>query len=458
MRTIVIGTNHAGTTAVRTLKKLDPKMEVITYDKSDKISLLGCGIALWVKGSITSPQDLFYASPELLAKEGIEVHTKHDWTGIDADKKTVTFKDMKSGQEVVDHYDKLIVATGTWPATPPFKGLDNPNVTVVKNYEQGEKIAAVNNDASIRKVAVVGAGYIGVELVDAFVSAGKEVTLIDAADRIMPNYYDELFSSKVENAMKEQGVDLQLGQFVQEFVADESGVLKQIKTDKGTFAADYAIVCVGVKPQTDLLKGVVELDSRGTIKTNEYQQTSNPDIYGIGDCSQVYNVAYNQAMPIQLATTAVRTGILAAVNVIQNNKMKSPGFTGANAIDVFGWKLASCGVTEVMAKKCNIDYEQITYTDADRPEWMKTYNLVTLKVVYEKASHRIIGAQVISEANHSEVIYLFAGLIQKQTLIDELPLIDIFFLPHFNKPYNFITEVGLSYYGLDFLNTEKSEK
>jgi len=207
---------------------------------------------------------------------------------------------------------------------------------VVKNYEQGEKIAAVNNDASIKKVAVVGAGYIGVELVDAFVSAGKEVTLIDAADRIMPNYYDELFSSKVENAMKEQGVDLQLGQFVQEFVAEESGVLKQIKTDKGTFAADYAIVCVGVKPQTDLLKGVVELDPRGTIKTNEYQQTSNPDIYGIGDCSQVYNVAYNQAMPIQLATTAVRTGILAAVNIIQNNKMKSPGFTGANAIDVFG--------------------------------------------------------------------------------------------------------------------------
>ncbi|ARU92164.1 NADH oxidase [Spiroplasma clarkii] len=449
MKTIVIGTNHAGTTAVRTLKRLDPKMQITTYDMNDVISFLGCGIALWVRGEVKDPNGLFYASPEILKNEGIDVKMQHQWLAIDEKKKTIKVKDLKTGKEFDDNYDKLIIATGTWPIFPPIEGIDLEGVQICKNYAHAKAIKAANEDKNFKKVAVVGAGYIGVELVDAFVEAGKEVTLIDVADRIMPVYYDEEFTSHIETEMKANKVNLALNQKVIKFTG-KNGKVEKIVTDKGEIDVDFVVFSVGVQPQTSQLLGVVELDERGAVKTNQYMQSSNADIYAIGDCAEVYNISMKQNMPIGLATTAVRTGIMAAVNIVKGNALTTPGFTGANGIEVFGWKMASVGITVANAKRFNIDVEEITLTDADRPEFMSTQEPVTIKIVWNKKDRKIIGAQVASRNNHTETIYMFALAIQKELTIDELPLVDIFFLPHFNKPYNFITLAGLEVLGLNY--------
>ncbi|QGS51611.1 FAD-dependent oxidoreductase [Spiroplasma tabanidicola] len=449
MKTIVIGTNHAGTTAVRTLKRLNPEMEVSTYERNDNISFLGCGIALWVQGEVKDPNGLFYASPEILANEGVQTKMEHDWVGINPKAKTVRIKNLKTGEEFDDNYDKLIVATGTWPIFPNIDGINLENIQICKNYHHAQKIKAANENKSIKKVVVVGAGYIGVELVDAFVKAGKEVSLVDIADRIMPLYYDGEFTKLVENEMKSKNVNLALNQKVVKFVG-ENGKVTKVVTDKSEIEADYVVFSVGVKPQTDLLKGIVDLDNRGAIKTNEFMQSSNPDIYAVGDCAQVYNVSLKQDAQIALATTAVRTGILAAVNIVSKNTLKSPGFTGANGIDVFGWKMASVGVSKNLADKYGIEVEEVMFKDSDRPEFMSTYKDVYIKIVWEKKSRKIIGAQVASLNNHTEVMYMFALAVQKELTIDELPLVDIFFLPHFNKPYNFITLSSLEVLGLNY--------
>jgi NADPH-dependent 2,4-dienoyl-CoA reductase/sulfur reductase-like enzyme len=449
MKVIVIGTNHAGTTAVRTLKRLDPTVEVVTYDKNDQISFLGCGIALWVKGEVKNPQALFYASPKILADEKITVKMKHEWVGIDAQAKTVKIKDLTSGQTFDDHYDKLIVATGSWPLIPPIPGIEMEGIQICKNYYHGELISQANLDPKIKNITIVGAGYIGVELVDAFIAKGKKVTLIDVAPRIMPNYYDQEFTSLIEKRMAEAGVNLALGEKVVAF-AGANNRCTTVKTDKQEIATDYVIFSVGVAPQTQLLNGVVDLSDRKAIKTNEYLQTSNPDIYAVGDCAEVLNSALGINMPIQLATTAVRTGILAAINILKNNALPAPGFTGANGIDVFGWKMASVGFTKECAARMGIECEEIYFTDNDRPEFMSTQKIVHLKIVWNKKDRKIIGAQVGSENNHTETMYMFALAIQKGLTIDELPLVDIFFLPHFNKPYNFITLAGLEVLGLNY--------
>lgn len=455
MKIIVIGTNHAGTTAVRTLKRLNPESEITTYDRNDCISFLGCGIALWVKGEVKNPEDLFYANPDLLAEEGINVKMNHEWVGIDAANKTVAIKDLKTGNIFNDNYDKLIVATGSWPLIPPIPGIDQKGIQICKNYEHGKLIAKANENPEIKHVTIIGAGYIGVELVDAFISKGKKVTLIDLAPRIMPNYYDANFTDQIEKRMSEKGVELQLNKKVTAFKG-ENGICNTVVTDQGEIQTDYVIFSVGVKPQTDLLKNVITLLPNGGIKTNEYLQSSNPDIYAIGDCVGVYNEATNLEQPIQLATTAVRTGIVAAINIIKNNVLKAPAFTSANGIDVFDIKMASTGLTEEMAKRLNIEVETIFFTDKDRPEFMSSQKDVAIKIVWDKHNRRILGAQIASENNHTETMYMFALAIQKNLTIDELPLVDIFFLPHFNKPYNFITLAALEVLGLNYFKKDNA--
>ncbi|AOX43616.1 NADH oxidase [Spiroplasma sp. NBRC 100390] len=449
MKVIVVGTNHAGTTAVRTLRRLDPKAEIVTYDKNNNISFLGCGIALWVSGEVKDPKGLFYASPEILQSEGIKVNMEHEVLSIDNKGQKIRVKDLKTGKEFEDNYDKLILAIGSWPIIPPIEGINQEGVHIVKWYQHGELVKKANDDKNIKNVVVCGAGYIGVELVDAFHQKGKNVTLVDISDRIMPRYYDKPFTDKVENAMREAGVNLRGGEKVVKFEGNNNKVTKVV-TDKGSYDADLVIWSVGFKPATEILNGVVDLDKNAAIMVDQYMKTSDPNIFAIGDCVEVYDNAKKAPAYIALATNAVRTGVIAAVNALKPEGLASPGFQGSNAINVFGWALASTGVTETVAKDLGFDYEQITFTDNDRPEFMESYQEVLIKILWDKKTRKIIGAQVGSVANHTEVMYMFSLAIMKGVTIDELPLVDIFFLPHFNKPYNFITLPALEVLGLNY--------
>ncbi|WP_338992105.1 FAD-dependent oxidoreductase [Spiroplasma endosymbiont of Seladonia tumulorum] len=449
MKIIVVGTNHAGTTAVRTLRRLDPKAEIVTYDKNNNISFLGCGIALWVSGKVKDPNGLFYALPEVLKNEGIKVNMEHEVLSIDNKNQKIRVKDLKSGNEFDDNYDKLILAIGSWPIIPPIEGIKQEGVHIVKWFQHGELVKKANDDKNIQNVVVCGAGYIGVELVDAFHQKGKNVTLVDISDRIMPRYYDKPFTDKVEAAMRKAGVNLRGGEKVIKFEGNNNKVTKVV-TDKGSYDADLVIWSVGFKPATEILNGVIDLDKNAAIKVDQYMQTSDPNIFAIGDCVEVYDNAKKQPAYIALATNAVRTGVIAAVNALKPAGLASPGFQGSNAINVFGWALASTGMTETVAKDLEFDYDQITFTDNDRPEFMDTYQEVLIKILWDKKTRKIIGAQVASDANHTEVMYMFSLAIMKGVTIDELPLIDIFFLPHFNKPYNFITLPGLEVLGLNY--------
>lgn len=263
---------------------------------------------------------------------------------------------------------------------PPIPGIDLENVQICKNYYHAEKIKAANENKDIKNVVIVGAGYIGVELVDAFTSAGKNVTLIDFADRIMPNYFDKEATDIVEKRMKDAGVKIALGQQVSEFKG-ENGKLTSVVTTKGTYEADYCVFSVGIASQTSMLEGVVELTDRKVIKTNDYMQTSNPDIYAIGDCAEIKSVITGANAQIALATTAVRTGIIAAINIINNNSLPQMGFTGANAISVFDYHMASAGYSAAACERFGIDFEQVYFSDNDRPEFMSNYKNVNLRVI-----------------------------------------------------------------------------
>jgi NADPH-dependent 2,4-dienoyl-CoA reductase/sulfur reductase-like enzyme len=240
MKVVVVGCTHAGTAAVKNILANHPDAEVTVFERNDNISFLSCGIALYVGGVVKDPAGLFYSNPEELTSLGAKVNMEHDVTNIDTDAKKITAKDLKTEEEKIVEYDKLVVTTGSWPIIPPIKGIESKNVLLCKNYNQANVIIEQAKDA--KKVVVVGGGYIGIELVEAFAESGKEVTLIDGLSRILNKYLDKPFTDLLEKELEDHGVTLALGENVSEFVADESGAVTKVVTPSNEFDADMVIL------------------------------------------------------------------------------------------------------------------------------------------------------------------------------------------------------------------------
>lgn len=453
MKIVLLGCNHAGTWAAKTLlKRKQPTDEVVIYDQNDNISFLGCGIALWVSGVVKDSQTLFYSSPQELSAMGAKVFTKHQVLAIDNQHKTLKIKDLTTGQEFEDNYDKLIVGAGSWPIVPPITGIKAKNVLISKLYQHAQEIIAKVKEPQIKNVAVIGAGYIGVELAEAFDQHGKNVYFIEMQDRVAPNTFDPEISAKLHEGIKEHSkIHLKLKEKVEEFITDDQNTLTAIKTDKATYKVDMAIVAIGFRPAIEILRGKVDLSPQGALEVDQYFRTSDPDIYGIGDCITQYFNPDKCLKPIMLASNAVRSGVVAALNILSHDQVKFEGIQGANAIHVFNWTLAGVGLTEEQAKMPNCAHrnvKSILIEDYDKPAFMEERQKVWFKVVYDADSKEIIGAQIASKANHAYEMYMLSLAIQKRVKIDELGLIDTYFLPHLNNPVNFITKATFKYLGI----------
>ena len=451
MKVVVLGVNHAGTSLVRTLRKLDKNVEINAYDRNKDISFLGCGIALWVGGEFSDPNGLFYASRAILEKEyQANVKMEHEIIEINSKEKYVVVKDLKTQMTFEDSYDKLVFAGGTWPITIPVEGNDLDNILFSKIFAHAKVIKEKNNDPKVKNVVVIGAGYIGVELVEAFNLAGKNVTLIDMVDRVVNRYFDPEFTKPMEEQMKKEGVKFAPGETLAKFEG-ENGKVTKVITNKGSYDADLVIMSAGFRPETRILKGQVDMIGNGAIKVNEFQQSSNPDIYAIGDSCALKHHVLKEAH-VALATNAVKTGLVAAFHLSGNKDIKFPGVNGTNAISVFGCNYASTGISEESAKAFNIKHATSFIKDKDRPEFMKTTEDVGFKIVYDPDTLKLLGAQIGSwgKANHTEIIYTMSLAISQGLKITDLALMDYFFLPHFNKPFNFVIQTILNALNLKY--------
>ncbi|MCJ8012125.1 FAD-dependent oxidoreductase [Paenibacillus sp. KQZ6P-2] len=449
MKIAVIGCTHAGTAAVVNAAKLYPDAQITVYERNDNISFLSCGIALYVGGVVKDPQGLFYSSPQQLADLGVVTHMRHEVLSVDTDAKTLQVRNIATGEAFQDTFDKLIVTTGSWPIIPKLDGMELGNILLCKNYDHSNTIIEKAKDAN--HITVVGAGYIGVELVEAFQQSGKQVTLIDSADRILNRYLDSEFSSRIEESFRSKGVELALGQTVQAFEG-EDGKVSRVITSKGWVETDLVILCIGFRPNTELLRGQVDMLPNGSIIVDEYMQTSKQDVFAAGDSCAVHYNPTGKAAYIPLATNAVRMGMLVARNLVRQTT-KYLGTQGTSGLKIYDLNLASTGLTEGACADEKLDVEAVTIADAYRPEFMPTAETVTLKVVYEKVSRRLLGAQIMSKVDLTQAMNTLSVCIQNGMTVDELAFVDFFFQPHYNKPWNFLNSAGIA--ALPEIKTEK---
>ncbi len=435
MKVVVIGCTHAGTSAVKTILKENPDAEVTVFERNDNISFLSCGIALYVGGVVKDPSGLFYSNPDELQGMGATIRMRHNVKVIDNEGKKVIAENLDTGEEVVVNYDKLVNTTGSWPIVPPIPGIDSKNILLCKNYEQANEI--IQRAKATKSVVIVGGGYIGIELVEAFLESGKEVTLIDGLDRILNKYLDKEFTDILEQDLKDRGINLALNQAVSSFKADLEGKVTAVVTANGEFETDMVILCVGFRPNNDLLKGKVNMLPNGAIIVDEYMRSSNPDIFAAGDsCAVHYNPNGGQAY-IPLATNAVRMGMLIGKN-IKEPKVKYRGTQSTSGLHLFGFNIGSTGVTVSSAAFLGLNVRSVILKDNYRPEFMPTTEEVLMQLVYEVGTDRIVGGQVMSKYDITQSANTLSLAIQNKMTIEDLAYVDFFFQPHFDRPWNYL--------------------
>lgn len=438
MKIVIVGCTHAGTAAAAQILKDHPEATVTIYERDDNISFLSCGIYLYLGGKVNHLEDMFYSSPETLAKLGAMVRTKHNVLKIDAQSRTLQVVDMTTGKVFGDTYDKLIMTTGSNVAVPPIFGIDESKVLLCKTYSQAQEIYQTAQDN--QRIAIIEAGYIGTELSESYANTHHEVTLFQSHDQILNNYISKEISDQAVQLLKDHGVNVLLNHQVTAFTGNDDGELV-IETNQGDFNADLAIVGTGFVPNTELLRGQVEMDKHGAIIINDYVQTSDPDIYAAGDsCVVNFNPTGHSAYT-PLATNAVRQGALAGANVF-GNQQRYMGTQATSAMQLFDHTLATTGLTLAMAKLNHIPAERVTYEGNWRPAYMPSTAKLTIELIYNPENRKILGAQFLSAHEVAQSANALSIAIQNGNTIDDLAFVDMLFSPNFDEPFNYLNLVA----------------
>lgn len=438
-KVIIVGASHGGHQSIlELLSRYEEDVDITLFEAGDYVSFMSCGMELYLEDQVTDVNDVRNFRPENFPQSNVHILNNHQVTAINADKKTVSVVRSSDDQTKDYAYDKLILSSGVTPNSLPVPGTDLENVYLMRGYDWATKIKAKLTDPNVKKVAVIGAGYIGIEAAEAFCKAGKEVTLLDVIDRPLGTYLDKEMTDILEEHLKEKGINVVTGAKINAFTGE--GQVAAIQTEQAEIATDLVIQAAGVKANTEWLKGVVDLDERGWIITDEYLQTNLPDVYAVGDATLAYSVPARTKMPIALATVARRE----ARYVVQHLFEKVPnkpfgGVVGSSALSVFDYHFAASGLNSFTASKAGVAIRSSYYEDTLRPKYVpeKFGNpKVSVQLFFDPMTHQILGGAVLSTYDVTAQGNVLALAIQQKLTIEDLAEADFFFQPGFDRQWS----------------------
>lgn len=368
-------------------------------------------------------------SPEEFRKGGVDLRLWHEVIAADVVSKTVTVHDTKSGSEFQQKYDKLLIASGSKPIVPTIEGRNLRNVFVLKTIPDAENIKETLLKDESKRVAIIGGGFIGLELTEAVISRGRKPLLFEAMPHVM-NGYDEPFQTELENTLTGNGAELHLGELVSRIEGDK-GTVSRIITSKGSYDVDIVVFAIGVRPNTDMFSDEQFKKLRnGAIIVNDSMETGVPDVYAAGDCATLYNAITHKQDYIALGTNANKQGRLAA-DAMMGHEVHFNRTLGTNILRVMNFEMGKTGVSEREAKENGLDYGTATVTSISHSPYYTApapYTL-TAKIVYDKKSKVILGAQIMGEREAAMRINIFACAIDRKMTTEELGMLDMAYSP-----------------------------
>lgn len=440
-KVVIVGASHGGHQSIlELLSRYGEEVEITLFEAGDYVSFMSCGMELYLEDQVTDVNDVRNFRPENFPQSNVHILNNHEVKAIHADKKTVTVTSLLDNSTKDYEYDKLILSSGVKPNSLPVPGNELENVYLMRGYEWATRIKDKISDSKIKNVAVIGAGYIGIEAAEAFRKAGKEVTLLDVIDRPLGTYLDKEMTDILEKHLKEKGIKVVTGAKITAFTGERQVSAVQIANEE--IRADLVIQAAGVKANTEWLKGVVDLDDRGWIVTNEYLQTNLPDVYAVGDATLVYSIPACAKMPIALATVARRE----ARYVVKHLFEKVPsepfgGVVGSSALSVFDYHFAASGLNSFTAEKAGIAVRTAYYEDTLRPKYVpeKYGNTkVSIQLFFDPMTHQILGGAVLSTYDVTAQGNVLDLAIQQKLTIEDLAEADFFFQPGFDRQWSLL--------------------
>lgn len=439
MKIIIIGGVAAGAKAAAKSKRMLPEAEVKIYTQDTHVSYSSCGLPYYIAGDFQDWQKLVVRTKEEFEKSGINIFTEHRVTKILPADKKILVKDLKFGTCEFVEYDKLIIATGSVPFMPEIKNKDLKNVFTLRTLEDGINIRNAMEKA--QNITLVGGGYISIELIESFIKNKKNVTLIERSPFILP-VFDEDISSLIQEFVLENSEGLvkiinedTVIEFVEEINEGESQEhkIKGVLTSNGSgFETDMAVIAAGVTPVVDIAKEAgIEMGITGAIKVNSRMQTNIEDIYACGDCVEKINMISHTPVWVPLGSTANKEGRIAAINACGGTE-DFEGILGSAVLRYGALNISMTGLTEKSARKLGYDTVSVVITKRDKAGYMPEVKNVTLKIVADRRSHRVLGAQAIGCGDADKrVNTISVGLIGGMKVEDLLD-VDLTYAPPFS--------------------------
>lgn len=440
-KVIIVGASHGGHQSIlELLSRYGENVDITLFEAGDYVSFMSCGMELYLEDQVTDVNDVRNFRPENFPQPNVHILNNHEVKAIHSDQKTVTVTSILDKSTKEYEYDKLILSSGVKPNSLPVPGTDLENVYLMRGYDWATRIKDKLTDPAIKNVAVIGAGYIGIEAAEAFQKAGKEVTLLDVIDRPLGTYLDPEMTDILTEHLKEKGIKVVTGAKITAFTGEQQ--VAAIQTADEEIATDLVIQAAGVKANTEWLKGVVDLDDRGWIVTDEYLQTNLPDVYAVGDATLAYSIPARSKMPIALATVARREARYVVKHLFEDTPSQPfGGVVGSSALSVFDYHFAASGLNSFTAGKAGVAIRTAYYEDTIRPKYVpEEYGntKVSIQLFFDPMTHQVLGGAVLSTYDVTAQGNVLALAIQQKLTIEDLAEADFFFQPGFDRQWNMI--------------------
>jgi NADPH-dependent 2,4-dienoyl-CoA reductase/sulfur reductase-like enzyme/rhodanese-related sulfurtransferase len=437
MRIIIIGAVAAGTSAAAKARRNTEDALIVIYEKDSFISYSGCGMPYYLGGKVESVQELTPRSPAFFkSKYNVDIFTQHQVLAIRPNEKAVEVKNLLTGETFIDHYDKLVIATGARATVPPIKGREGDHVFTLRNIGDMNRIKSFIDTRRPRSAAIIGAGFIGLEVCENLKKLGMGVTILEKLPQVTPGLDGDM-AVYVEEHLKKNGVFVLTGASVAEITKDSV-----LLSDGSAVPADMVLVSTGVRPNSELAADAgIELGVASAIRVNERMQTNVQDIYACGDCTEQFHLVTGKPVYRPLGSTANKTGRIAGDSVTGGD-LAFRGNLGTGIFEVFGMAVAQTGLSQREATEQGYETVVCHNIKPDRPEYMGGKEMV-IKAVADNATGRLLGVQIVGFSGVDKRIDVFVTAISLKAKAEDLFYLDLAYAPPFSTTKDPVMYTGM---------------
>lgn len=441
MKVVIIGGVAGGATAAARIRRLDEQAEIIVFERSGYISYANCGLPYYIGDVIDNPKELTLQTPEsFYSRFRVDARVNHEVTAIHPKRKIVSVKNLKTGETFEESYDKLILSPGAKPTQPRLPGVGMDKLFTLRTVEDTLRIKAYINQNHPQSVILAGGGFIGIELAENLRKLGMDVTIVQRPKQLM-NPFDSDMAAFIHNEVRKYGIRLELGYTVEGFEEKDGGVDVLLK-DRAPLHADMVILAIGVTPDTTLAKEAgLELGIKGSIVVNDRMETSVPDIYAAGDAVQVKHYVTGEDTLLSLAGPANKQGRIIADNICGGDS-RYLGSQGSSVIKIFDMTAATTGINETNAKKAGLDVDTVILSPMSHAGYYPGGTVMVMKVVFEKESYRLLGAQIVGYEGVDKRIDVLSTAIHARLKATDLKDLDLAYAPPYSSAKDPVNMAG----------------